>query len=114
MVRIARVPQTLPKRDSGCCWDFHHRVPAGDIRHRRGMAGLEHAVVVGELVVATALVFTGYRRVREATARADVAEAALVRAQEPAPTVWAAGAGPDRCDLARRLAAALRLGQFRL
>jgi len=78
------------------------------------MAGLEHAVVVGELVVAIALVLTGYRRLREATARADVAEAALLRALEPASTVWADAASADDRDLVQRLRAALRLGQFRL
>jgi len=32
--------------------------------HRRGMAGLEHVVAVGELVIAVTLLLFGYRRLR--------------------------------------------------
>src|SRR5947209_13584261 len=60
--------------------------PLGTSGAGGAVTGLEHVVAVGELVVAVTLLLFGYRRLREATARADAAEAALLRAH---------GSGPD-------------------
>jgi len=84
------------------------------------VTGLEHAVVVGELIVASALVVFAYRRLRAANARAEAAEAALLRTQESAPDRRVPIEGStravdtERANLVHRLQAALDLGQFRL
>jgi len=83
------------------------------------MAGAEHVVAVGELVLAVTLLLFGYRRLRDATARADAAEAALLRAHGSNPDdvlvdLSIGVAGSDSHDLVQRLDDALRLNQFRL